>query len=203
MAGRAWNDWYHLMANTYGTWLPGDERGFRTRGHREHIEGDYRNPPPAGRYENRKRRSQRLLDRAPVYLPPPARIIAVRSMVHSLTEVHAIELLALAINDVHVHALGRFPKSLRRTAQPTETGAHTSAINDAPRHYLGIAKQWSSKTLAVEGLISPGGAWAAKGKIKPIRDRQHQINVYRYIVAHIDQDAAVWSFHDRRIRTGF
>lgn len=43
-----WNDWCHCMGHTYGTWLPGDPCSFRTRHHRQHIEGDYRNPPPKG-----------------------------------------------------------------------------------------------------------------------------------------------------------
>ena len=25
----AWNGWYHVTGNTYGTWLPGDPRGWR------------------------------------------------------------------------------------------------------------------------------------------------------------------------------
>jgi hypothetical protein len=27
----AWNAWYHVTVNTYGTWLPGDPRGWHTR----------------------------------------------------------------------------------------------------------------------------------------------------------------------------
>ncbi|MGH7177977.1 MAG: hypothetical protein ACREJC_11395, partial [Tepidisphaeraceae bacterium] len=27
IAPHPWNDWYHVMAHTYGTWLPGDPRG--------------------------------------------------------------------------------------------------------------------------------------------------------------------------------
>ena len=42
---------YHLIWGTYGSWLPGDPRGFRTRRHREHVEGDYKHPPPPGLYE--------------------------------------------------------------------------------------------------------------------------------------------------------
>ena len=41
--------WFHVTAHTYGAWLAGDARGFRTRHHREHVEGDYKHPPPAGR----------------------------------------------------------------------------------------------------------------------------------------------------------
>ena len=39
---------YHVIWSTYGSWLPGDPRGFRTRRHRMHVEGGYRNPPPPG-----------------------------------------------------------------------------------------------------------------------------------------------------------
>lgn len=63
-----WNNWYHCMGNTYGTWLPGDPRGFRTRHHREHVEGDYRDPPPKGQYDQRFTQSKQLLTRQPVHL---------------------------------------------------------------------------------------------------------------------------------------
>ena len=45
---KPWNFWYHVGSNTKGTWLTGDPRGFRSRHHREHVEGDYRRlSPPA------------------------------------------------------------------------------------------------------------------------------------------------------------
>ncbi|WP_437230609.1 hypothetical protein SH661x_002053 [Planctomicrobium sp. SH661] len=57
--------WFHVTLTTYGAWLPGDPRGFRTRHHREHVEGDYRDPPPAGKYEGLHRASERLLKSTP------------------------------------------------------------------------------------------------------------------------------------------
>ena len=42
--------WFHCISTTYGAWLYGDARGFRTRHHREHIVGDYRSPPPIEKY---------------------------------------------------------------------------------------------------------------------------------------------------------
>ena len=42
--------WYHVVLSTYGSWLYGDKRGFRTRHHREHVDGDYKNPPSLGKY---------------------------------------------------------------------------------------------------------------------------------------------------------
>lgn len=99
--------------------------------------------------------------------------------------------------------MARFPRSLRRTAQPAKTGAHTSAINDPLLHYLGITKQWASETLAAEGLTPPRGVWATKGKIKPVGHPQHQLNVYRYIIAHIDQGTPLRSVDDREMQTNF
>jgi hypothetical protein len=46
LMGKAWNDWYHVVVHVYGSWLRGDPRGWRARHHREHVDGDYKNPPP-------------------------------------------------------------------------------------------------------------------------------------------------------------
>ena len=37
---KAWRGWYHVTGGTYGSWLPGDPRGWRARGRREHVDGD-------------------------------------------------------------------------------------------------------------------------------------------------------------------
>ena len=60
--------WFHIVISTYGAWLPGDPRGFRTRYHQEHVEGDYQHPPPAGVYEPRHEHSEGLLKEPPVVL---------------------------------------------------------------------------------------------------------------------------------------
>src|SRR5436190_1901454 len=62
--------WFHITTHTYAAWLPGDPRGFRTRHHREHVEGDYKNPPPPGKYADRLARSKKLLTQEPVKLAP-------------------------------------------------------------------------------------------------------------------------------------
>jgi hypothetical protein len=53
--------WHHVVLTTYGAWLYGDVRGFRTRHHREHVDGDYKNPPPAEKYIAEERRSRESL----------------------------------------------------------------------------------------------------------------------------------------------
>src|SRR5690349_5207107 len=43
--------WFHCTTHTYGTWLRGDPRGWRSRNHREHVDGDYKHPPSNGKYD--------------------------------------------------------------------------------------------------------------------------------------------------------
>lgn len=190
----AWNDWFHCMAHTYGTWLPGDPRGFRTRDHREHVEGDYKNPPPQGKYDERHHRAKQSMKRPPVILSPDARAVAVDVMVHALVSVHSIEVLAIAVGGMHVHVLARFESA----PEPTDSirGLRGSALDDPPRHYMGITKKESARALARFDFVAPGGVWARKGKIVPISDRSHQRNAFDYILDHKQQGAATWSFRD-------
>jgi hypothetical protein len=192
----AWRDWYHLMANTYGTWLPGDPRGFRTRHHREHVEGDYKNPPPKGVYEHRHEHAQRQMKRDAVLLNGIARPAALKAIVHAMRTVHELEVLAACVSRMHAHVLVRLPPSLRQKPTLSKRGLRASALDDPARHYLGIAKKESAKSMATEGLVSPGGVWARRGKIVRIRNRPHQVNVFYYILDHYHEGAAVWAFSE-------
>src|SRR2546425_7588419 len=78
--------WFHVTTHTYGTWLPGDPRGFRTRHHREHVEGDYKNPPPKGAYDKLWQRSKDLMKRHPVYLTIPQRKRAAEEFARSFAK---------------------------------------------------------------------------------------------------------------------
>jgi hypothetical protein len=57
--------WIHFVETVYGAWLYGDTRGFRTRHHREHVEGDYKNPPPTEKYGSEWQRSIESLKQPP------------------------------------------------------------------------------------------------------------------------------------------
>ena len=59
----AWNRWYHVTCNTYGTWLRGDPRGWRERHHRRHVEGDYKHRPAPGTGQDELALSKALMDR--------------------------------------------------------------------------------------------------------------------------------------------
>lgn len=172
MSIQPWNDWYHVMCHTYGTWLPGDPRGFRTRHHREHVEGDYKNPPPPGRYVARHTHAKRLMKRDPVYLTIEQRRRAVDHVIASLQKWN-IETIILAIDRVHLHLLARFP-------------------DHNPRHWTGLAKKESSAYMKRERLAPDGGLWATRCKCEPIKDRGHQVNTARYLLRHVRQGAAIW-----------
>jgi hypothetical protein len=154
------------MCNTYGTWLPGDPRGFRTRHHRQHIDGDYKNPPTPGTFDNLHQRSRRLMTRPPVYLTP-TQIPRVLSEFLASLHRRSMEVIVAALDTHHLHILARFP-------------------DHQPRHWIGIAKKESSHFLHL------GGLWAVRGKVVPIRDPSHQLNVARYITAHARHGATLY-----------
>src|ERR1700722_14324129 len=83
-AKRAWNSWFHCMSNTYGTWLRGDPRGWRSRNHREHVDGDYRSPPPRGKYKIMHDRSKSLMKRDRVLLNKTTARTALNAVVECL-----------------------------------------------------------------------------------------------------------------------
>ena len=172
-----WNAWYHISGHTYGSWLPGDERGWRLRHHRGHIEGDYKNPPPKGAFKDVLARSRRLMKREPVTLSPEARRLACDLMARALV-FHELEPLVVAVDSHHYHILARFH-------------------DHNPRKWVGIAKSRSARAIAEAGWADPGGVWAIRCKVTPINDRAHQVTVFKYILKHANRGAALWTFNAR------
>jgi hypothetical protein len=100
--------WFHVVLTAYGAWLPGDPRGFRTRHHREHVEGDYKNPPPPGVYEARHAKSKQLLKFPPMIFPTEHRKtigMAAKDKIEKLGG----QVIAIAVADKHVHFLAKMP----------------------------------------------------------------------------------------------
>ena len=178
---RGWNGWYHCMCNTYGTWLRGEERGWRTRHHREHVEGDYRHPPKPGTWERTYQRSEQLMTRSPVHLTREQQQVAVDAIVGTL-RYHEVEVLAVALDRQHLHVLARF-------------GDHR------PRKWLGIAKKNAARELSDRRLVDEGGSWGKRSQCEPIKDRAHQIAVFRYILRHSAKGATVWDFRQSEGKT--
>ncbi len=169
-----WNDWYHVVVTTYGSWLPGDRRGWRTKKHREHVPGDYRNPPPEDLGQG-LRRHLGGLDIEATRLSKVQRRQVGCWMLDSFAY-QEIEILALAMGAEHCHLLGRF--------RPCTT----------VRRKVGLAKWYASRNW---GRHYPDcRLWARYCHVAAIRRRNHQVRVVEYIIAHAGDGAWCWSFRD-------
>lgn len=227
--GQPWNNWYHCTGNTYGTWVRGDQRGWRARHHREHCEGDYRHPPPEGEHAEKLRRSKRLMQREPVVLDWPLRVVACHALVEALLH-HGAEVVSAAVTAKHFHVLVRFQKVPATGVAGLSgvaglCGAHhlKDGRDPVPRYVMGKAKSWSSRAARkhvqaqspgtpVPGTAGPthgngwalgrGGIWATRGKCEPIKNRAHQIRTAWYILEHVREGAAVWARPELLVKIG-
>jgi hypothetical protein len=169
-------NWYHVTGNTYGTWLHGDRRGWRSKRGRDNCVGDYKNPPPDGMYDRLEDYSRRMMSSEAVVLTPDQRQVACHAMVEKLLIVeYSVRVIALPVGGKHYHILAQFP-------------------DPRVRHWVGLAKKNASHILSEFGL--PGRVWAQKCRAAPIVDRSHQINTFEYILKHRDQGSCVWTFRD-------
>lgn len=166
--------WYHVILTTYGSWLPGDARGFRTRHHREHVEGDYKNPPPSGKYEALYKNIKASLKHPPVILSPEFRPVVGKALCDRLYEAD-VSVACLAVGGQHIHLLAKMPIGQSRTI-------------------IGSAKRHAWFALREKGCVNK--LWGKGGKLVSIKDRAHQINVYNYIIKHQNEGAWVWKYSD-------
>ena len=185
--GRAWDSWYHCVGHTYGSWLPGDQRGWRSRHHRVHVEGDYKNPPPPSSDKGLHEHATQLMKRPAVVLNAAQRQM-VLEVVRETLEFHDLPIAAVAVSATHAHLLGRF--------EPGRCTAGGKMITDPSRHFFGVARQRAARRLsdlgAAAGGLAPGGLWSKRSQIVPITDRPHFYNTRRYLLEHTTEGAAVW-----------
>ena len=126
-------------------------------------------------YRSLHQRSLGLLKQAPVKIDRDLREVVALAMVSKLQE-YTAQVLALSVSSNHVHVLAKMP--------PGQT----------PKLWVGYAKR--EATFQLKEIGWTGKLWAKGGKANPIRDRQHQINTYNYILRHRDEGAWVWDFRD-------
>jgi len=159
--------------------LRGDSRGWRARHHREHVDGDYQDPPPKGKYDRLYEKSIRLMKRARVVLTPEQRELACRAFVEALIE-RAVEVIAFCVAANHWHGLLRFRDPLK----------HRGQNRDAAR-LIGQAKGKCARMMSKAGIAPEGGIWGKKCRVRPVKNRSHQLNIARYIPDHRKKGAAV------------
>ena len=164
--------WRHIGISALCSWLPGDIRGFRNREHRLHSSGDYRRPPPENEHAGVRRYFQ-IRSGKPVQFGPELRGIIGAVLVRTLREAQH-RVLTVAVGRDHAHILVELPDDVRKIK---------SIIGECKRKSSRAVKQWL-----------PGSIWSAGCSYKPIRDRAHQITVYKYILTKQGPGAWTWCF---------
>ena len=167
--------WYHIILNTRGSWLPGDPRGFRSRAHRIHSSGDYKNPPPTGEHAVLHNYAK-LASKPPVTLPADLRALVGDAILRKSNQ-QGFEVIAICVGSNHVHVLAELPNS-RNIVKET----------------VGLWKQSASHRVRAH---IPGKVWASGCDPILIKYKSHHRRVFGYILKHREEGAWVWSFRDR------
>ena len=165
--------WWHLILTNHATWLPGDPRGFRDHDHRVHSSGDYKHRPPAGEkaglhdYAKRHAGPERIFT-------PEQRVWVGEALLNAIRGTER-RCLTVAVGPSHSHVLIEADDNL-----------------SAAKALTGRLKRVSSYALRDR---LPGQIWAQRGKPIRIRDREHQLNVFNYILDHAEKEGAwTWRF---------
>jgi hypothetical protein len=161
--------WRHVIVNTHGSWLHGDPRGFRSRDHRIHSSGDYRNPPPKGEhqllYEFQKARCPE-----PVVIAPELRPVIARAFSDAMRDA-GWETAIVSVSATHLHALSKLPEDRSET-----------------KVAVGDAKRLASRSVKRQ---MPGSVWSAGGTYKPVVTAAHYREAFEYIRTGQEEGAYV------------
>jgi hypothetical protein len=99
--------WRLVTIGTHNAWRPGDPRGWRSRNHKRHSSGDYRNPPPPNEHEGlRHWVNQRAGE--PVIIARPARCTIGEAVVEALAELK-FTALAVSVSGMLCHMVVELP----------------------------------------------------------------------------------------------
>ncbi|MCC7406688.1 MAG: hypothetical protein IT442_01360 [Phycisphaeraceae bacterium] len=190
---KGWRGWYHCVLTTYGAWLPGDERGFRTRHHREHVEGDYRKPPPKGVYAERLQEAAGAMKRDEVVLDRQRQEVVCTAMV-SLLESLGVIVRIVAVGRTHAHLFVGFERLETSPGIAMPGGRRKTRESEYAwiRRVVGLAKKHASHELRRAGLsVEGGGIWGVRGRVVAITDQGHGKAVVGYIRKHAREGAVV------------
>jgi REP element-mobilizing transposase RayT len=160
--------WRHIVFSTHNSWLPGDPRGFRSRDHRIHSSGDYKNPPPEGEHAGLYRYAKKISG-DPVVIPEELREPMGQAIIADLQK-RDCRVLVIAVAGTHVHYLAELPEDVSEY-----------------RDIVGRSK--TAACFAVREQM-PGRIWGRNATYKVIKDAEHQRNTYRYILKQ--KDAWIW-----------
>ncbi len=152
-------------------------------------------------YEAWNEHARMLMTRNVVHLSNEARSIACRQMACAFAH-HDIDVREIMVDAVHYHVVAQFPPELLDGIDAGSPGItipgplpnRTSARDDPPRHYVGIAKKRSAWALRNAKLVRPGGVWATRCRVVPVKSSAH-LNWLstQYLPGHVRHGGVLWS----------
>jgi len=164
-----------VVIGTLRSWNFGDPRGFRSRGHRIHSSGDYKNPPPKVEHEKLREYHVKRHAAPRVEIPQHMRKKIGAAFVRKLVALK-YRVIAASVGAKHAHFLVELPDDYRKE-----------------RAVIGKAKNISSYVVRNE---LPGRIGGAGGRFRLIKDRKHHENVFFYISKRQERGAWTWTFRD-------
>lgn len=165
--------WRHVILSTRRSWLHGDERGFRSREHRIHSSGDYKNPPPVGEHALLLKYQQGRAKGCAVKVPKHLRRDVALALLKAVL-LAGYQVLVIAVSQKHAHLLVELPKARRKVKR--------------------IVGKWKSARSPALRKALPGSIWSEGGKYKPVQSRQHLRAAFKYIRDEQGAGASVWTF---------
>ncbi len=163
--------WQHVMLGTRCSWLHGDRRGFRVRGHRKHSSGDYRNRPPAEEHADLRRYFEQRSGE-PVDFDLDLRVIVCREFVSKLKS-FGYRVIACSVGKRHLHVV-------------------VELVSDYKERRKAIGKCKQKASHAVRELL-PGSVWSEGGEFKRVDGRGHLHAAYHYVRTKQESGTVVWS----------
>jgi REP element-mobilizing transposase RayT len=167
------------MWHTYGTWLPGDPRGFRNRHHRIHSSGDYKHPPPEGEHEGLHRYAKRVSKDEAVLATPELRKEVCDALLETIRSFEW-RAMALTVCRVHVHLVIELP---------TDEEAFDKAMTDLKTRSSARVRNKPAQRL-----------WARKWKPVLIEDEQHREDEIVYVRDKQGRFNCAWTHRDGFVR---
>ena len=167
--------WMHVTLTAYGQWLPGDPRGFRTHRHREHVPGDYKNPPPVD-YSRRHAYAATLMEYEPFTFAADVRGDVSAVLVETL-DYYGLDVACVATAATHVHGLCKLPSGNAKTV---------------------IAQMKREVTVFLKSRNGRRPVWGRKCHLKPVCSCAHWNRTFGYISRHSKEGASAWQWEGPR-----
>jgi len=124
--------WRHVIISTRRSWLHGDARGFRSREHRIHSSGDYKDPPPKGEHAGLLQYHQKRAKGPRIKIPTSVRREVVLALLGAVL-IAGYRVLVIAVTQKHAHLLVELPKARWKTKVSSASGRPRAPQRSARR----------------------------------------------------------------------